>query len=202
VSEPGLRDWKSATPVDAEQWLEHARVPWWIAGGWALDLHTGQPGRTHGDLDVGCFRDDLPSVRAALGQWLVYAAHDGRLTQLAPSESPGPQVHSLWCRPEGAGEWWLELMLDEREGSDWVFRRAPDVRLPIHDIVLRDANDMPYLRPEVQLLYKARNVRPRDEVDFLTVLPRLDEGARRWLRHALSRSEPGHPWLDPLRSRA
>ena len=56
--EPGLRDWKNTTPVDARQWLKEAKVAWWIAGGWALDLFSGHSTRRHADMDVGCFRGD------------------------------------------------------------------------------------------------------------------------------------------------
>jgi hypothetical protein len=185
-------------PTDAVRWLGGVRAAWWIAGGWALDLFSGTHTREHADLDVGCFREDLGEIRAALGDWVLCEARDGRLSPLDPSTLPDGKVHSLWCRPKGAPEWWLELMLDEREGRDWVFRRSPGVRRPVGDLLLRDAEGTPYLRPEVQLLYKAKGRRPRDELDFRAILPHLDEPAERWLRDALHAYEPRHPWLEQL----
>jgi hypothetical protein len=199
VSPPGLRDWKACTPVDVNQWLKSTTATWWIAGGWALDLFCGMRTRSHADVDVGCFREDLSEIRAALGDWVVCAAHQGRLRALAPTVVPGDEVHSVWCRPAEAQEWWLEVMLDEREGQNWVFRRSPGIRRPARDLLSRDADGTPYLRPEIQLLYKAKSRRPRDEDDFRVVLPRLDARATRWLRDALSRCEPQHPWLEQLR---
>lgn len=196
--EPGLRDWKNSTPVDVRQWLKGAEVAWWIAGGWALDLFSGQCTRKHADMDVGCFREDLDEIRTVLQQWAVYSAHEGRLTRLGPTEAPAQEVHSLWCRPEKARQWWLELMLDEREGENWVFRRSPEIRRPAHELVERDVDGTPYLRPEVQLLYKAKNRRSRDDGDFQVTLPRLSDTAKHWLRDALSRCEPRHPWLAKL----
>lgn len=199
---PDLHDWKAVTPADVRQWLDNASATWWIAGGWALDLFCGRRTRDHADMDVACFREDLGEVRAALEDWTIYTAYQGSLTLLGSTSDPGHEIHSLWCRPEGATEWWLELMLDERDGQDWVFRRSPQIRRPARDLVLRDADGTPYLRPEVQLLYKAKSHRARDDDDFRVILPRLDERANRWLQGALGRCEPHHPWLHELRGAA
>jgi hypothetical protein len=50
----------------------------------------------------------------------------------------------------------------------------------------------------VQLLHKARVVRPKDQVDFDVSAPLLDDGSRAWLRSALELAHPGHRWLDAL----
>jgi hypothetical protein len=198
VTRPELHNWRRARPEDATRWLESARAPWWIAGGWALELFCTEAAREHADVDVGCFRDDLGEIRSALGPWDLYEAHEGRLTLLGQNRTPRPEVHSLWCKPEAASQWWLELLLDERADEHWVFRRATEIRLPAHEIVRRDALGTPYLRPELQLLYKAKARRLQDETDFQNVLPQLDHRARRWLRDALGRCDPDHPWLTKL----
>jgi hypothetical protein len=41
------------------------------------------------------------------------------------------------------------------------------------------------ISPEIQLLYKAKDPRPRDQTDFKRIVPQLDPGARAWLRDAL-----------------
>jgi len=50
----------------------------------------------------------------------------------------------------------------------------------------------------VQLLHKARAVRPKDQVDFDVCAPLLDGDARTWLRSALEVAHPGHRWLAEL----
>ena len=196
-----LGSWKALRPEDAQRWLEALAAPWWIAGGFALDLCVGHETRAHEDLDVGCFREDLLHLSHALKGWELHAAQDGRLTRLAAGGVPDPAVHSLWCRPDGEGAWWLEIMLDEREGPDWIFRRNRDVRRPIGELLARNRSGLPYLRPEVQLLYKAKAPRPRDKADFRAVAPILGKEARAWLRDALGRTHPEHPWLVALRGR-
>jgi hypothetical protein len=194
-----LGSWRSFRPAQAQRWLAELATPWWIAGGWALDLFVGRETRAHQDLDVGCFRDDLPDVSRALTGWELHAARDGRLTRLAEGELPDSAVHSLWCRPRGEAAWWLEILLDEREGPDWVFRRNREVRMPIGELLAHDGSGLAYLRPEVQLLYKAKAPRPRDEADFRGVAPLLETKARAWLRDALARTHREHAWLAALR---
>ena len=58
---------------------------------------------------------------------------------------------------------------------------------------------IPCLPIEVQLLYKARNTRPKDQQDFEAALPLLDQAARTWLYDQLRLVEPdGHPWCERL----
>jgi hypothetical protein len=64
-------------------------------------------------------------------------------------------------------------MLDEAEGTQWVSRRAPQIRLPIERVGRTATTGIPYLAPEVQLFYKAKATRDKDEVDFDAVLPLL-----------------------------
>ncbi|MEV0590446.1 hypothetical protein [Nonomuraea cavernae] len=52
---------------------------------------------------------------------------------------------------------------------------------------------------EVQLLYKAKGTRPKDQADFEAVLPLLSDGQRRWLDEALETEHTTHPWRERLR---
>lgn len=57
---------------------------------------------------------------------------------------------------------------------------------------------MAYLRPEVQLLLKAKHVRPQDDLDFERCVPALEDSGRAWLARALMTAHPGHRWLERL----
>jgi hypothetical protein len=89
-------------------------------------------------------------------------------------------------------------MLDQSEGQEWLFRRQAEIRREIRSIVCRNAEGLPFLIPEIQLLYKARVVRAEDQADFDRVNPRLTDESRAWLRDALRLCEPNHPWLVAL----
>ena len=42
--------------------LEGADVPYWVFGGWAVDLHVGRVTRPHDDVDIAVWREDLPRI--------------------------------------------------------------------------------------------------------------------------------------------
>jgi len=194
---PAVGPWRAVHPREAPQLLSPVSSAWWIAGGWALDLFLGRQTRPHEDLDVGVLRRDVPQVLDAMAGWEFFEAENGYLRRLEHG-APGLEVHSLWGRPLGEKSWVLELMLDEAEGDTWVFRRERSVRRPLDTATTRTADGLRHLAPEIQLLYKAKHARPKDEADFRHVAPQLDFSARTWLRDALVRVDTGHEWIISL----
>lgn len=160
-------------PHEVAALLVEIDVPWWVAGGWALDLFLGSQTRSHADVDVGVLRRDIASVVERLPEWEIFEAESGMLYRWSRFEPPRPEVNSLWCRPCNASSWSLELMLDEAQGDEWVFRRLPTIRMPLSSAIRHTADGMPYLTPEIQLLYKSRLPRAKDHDDFEHVLERL-----------------------------
>jgi hypothetical protein len=187
-------------PHDAATLLAGVTVPWWVAGGWAIDLFLGFQTRAHNDFDVGVLRRDVTTLIPNLAGWEIFEAKSQMLSRLDDCEHPRPDVNSLWCRPCNAQDWSLELMLDEADGDAWAFRRLPTIRMPLASVIRRTSDGIPYLTPEIQLLYKARHPRPKDHDDFERVLVRLGSGERVWLCDALSTVDPEHAWLTKLRS--
>ncbi|HEY2464895.1 MAG TPA: hypothetical protein VGI32_12635 [Steroidobacteraceae bacterium] len=190
--------WRPASPIEVLDWLSPLPVPWWIAGGWALDLFLEQVTRPHGDIDVGIFRRDAPGVCATLSEWEFFEARAGALTRLNPGAAPRAAVNSLWCRCRGESEWALELMLDEGDDDHWTFRRDQKIGRALPIAIRRSPEGVPYLAPEIQLLYKSKTVRPQDRIDFDRVIDRLDQDARAWLRSSIERLDPSHAWLAKL----
>jgi hypothetical protein len=182
-----------------EDALRAFHSPWAIAGGWALDLALGRATRSHADVDIAVFRDDQAALRAALTEWHFEVVIDGVLTPWKRAmrlELPVHEVHAT--PPAGAPGAVLELLLNERDGSDWVYRRDPSVRLPLTRSIRPAAGGVRVLAPEIVLLYKSKAPRPTDQRDFRAALPLLDAEARAWLRTALVRAEPSHPWVGVL----
>jgi hypothetical protein len=192
--------WRAISPSEATAWLAPLSVRWWFAGGWAIDLHAGAQSRPHADLDVGILRRDVREVLAVFSSWDVYAAEAGSLTRLNAGALPRSSVNSLWCRPAGTTEWLVEFLLDDAMEDEWVFRRQPDIRRQLASIVRHTPERLAYLAPEIQLLYKSRKSRARDEADFRLLAPLLDDNARDWLSDALARTDPCHAWIADLKS--
>jgi len=191
--------WSEWHPKEAARVLAAASATWWIAGGWAIDLFCGTTTRQHTDLDVGILRTEVSSLLQAISTWQVYEARDGRLTHLDSGQIPRRDVHCLWCRPTSADPWAIELMLDEGHPEVWIYRRDARVRSPMSEVVRQSADGLPYLAPEIQLLYKSKVPRSRDEVDFGNSWRLLSLDARRCLHDAIRLADPSHNWLTFLR---
>ena len=196
VAESG--PWRAASPGEGARWLASLTVPWWIAGGWALDIFAGYQSRPHKDLDVGILRKDVLQALSFLAAWEVFEAKNGVLTRLGAGTRPRPDVFSLWCRPAHNSDWAMELMLDEAENEHWIYRRHRQIQRPLNIAIRRSPQGIPYLAPEIQLLYKSHRIRQQDQADFEHIAPQLDQRGRCWLRDALQSVEPAHSWLPVL----
>ena len=172
---------------------------WWaIAGGWALDLFIGEQSRHHDDTDIIVLRDDMAQLHDQVPGWELFAADPpGTLRPWPRGETLPSPVHDIWCRPRSRTRWQLQLMLNPSDGDEWVYRRDPAIRRPLTEVVLLRSGT-PVLAPEIQLLYKSKAPREKDERDLRTVLPHLDAGQRQWLATVLAGQHPEHPWLTKL----
>jgi hypothetical protein len=170
-------------------------APWWVVAGWAIELHVGRPLRDHSDVDLLVLRDDQEAIRAQLPGWDIQVAHGGRLEPWPAGEHLELPRSGLWARSDHEGPWHLQFLLGERDGDAWWYRRDPRIRLPIAEIGLHSAGGIPYLRPELTLLFKSNDPRDRDEADFAAVLPLLDAAARSRLVEWLP---DGHPWRNRI----
>jgi hypothetical protein len=193
------RPWARLPPSAAFEILADFPGRWWISGGWAIDLFLGRITRQHADLDVELFDRDQLLVQRHLAGWQLWQAGGGRLTPWQPGRTLRGDAHQVWCRRGAEAPWAFELQFTPGGGHEWVFRRNPAIRRRLTDVLRTDARGLVYLAPEVQLLYKAKEGRARDEADFRAALPALSRDARRWLAAALAVVHPGHPWQGPLR---
>jgi hypothetical protein len=100
-------------------------------------------------------------------------------------------------RRNAESPWVCDLLLMRSRAGRWLFKRDARVSLPL-DQLGRTINGIPYLRPSVVLLHKAKARRDRDQQDFEGMLPRLANGERVWLDEALAIAHPDHPWRERL----
>ena len=163
-----------------------------MSGGLALELHVGRSGRDHDDIDVGGIRRDVPALRSILSGWDVRVAAAGRLMAWSGDAlEDGLHQNNLWCRRATAGPWQLDVTIGEGDDGRWIYRRDRRIWLPWSQAILRTASGIPYIAPELQLLFKAKNPRPKDDVDAQVVIPVLDMARGDRLRRMLPL---GHPW--------
>ena len=179
--------------------LRALTVPWAIAGGWAIDLALGQITRPHRDVDVAVFRADQATLRAELADWTFEMVRDGERVPWPTGVRLELPVFETYGRPPDAGPASaIELLLDDRAGDEWVYRRDPTVRRPLQLAQRRGPAGIQLLAPEIVLLYKSKAPRAEDEHDFAVALELMDAEARAWLRSAVARMESRHAWVTRL----
>lgn len=90
-------------------------------------------------------------------------------------------------------------MLGDAADGEWAYRRDPRIRRPLSELSgPASTSARQVLAPEVQLLYKSMQPRPKDVRDFEVVREHLAPDQCRWLDDALAVTSPTHPWRASL----
>jgi len=189
--------WAPLTPIEVMDLLAGGGFPYWIVGGCAIEAFTGQR-RHHDDIDVTFLARDFYAVCERLHNYHLWDTEDGKLRPLVSGAAAPDENGQVWLRRNAAAPWLADLLLTPTEGEDWLCKRHRSIRRPLADIGWTGADGVPYLRPEIVLLMKAKHDLPKDRADLDAALPLLDPVARAWLADSLRVAHPGHPWLDTI----
>ncbi|XID96222.1 nucleotidyltransferase domain-containing protein [Paenibacillaceae bacterium WGS1546] len=177
-------------------------VTWCIAGGWALDLYAGKQSREHDDVDVIILREEQLTAFHNLSEgWMLYKADNGKLA-LWEKEEFLATTNDIWVSKDSYSPWAFQIMLIDSVHDSWIYGREKSINRPMTDIMAKTKEGIPYLKPEIQLLYKGggSKIREKDHNDFLTFLPLLTPQAREWLKASLQIQFPkGHVWADYIK---
>ncbi|MEU5792089.1 hypothetical protein ABZ800_00880 [Streptomyces sp. NPDC047813] len=184
-------------PEQAAERLHGVGVPWCVAAGWALDLFRGKQTRPHGDLELAVPAAGFTEIRDLFPGYAFDAVGSGKVWAGAGAEALAA-THQTWLRDPASGRYLFDVFREPHDGETWICRRDERLRLPYDAIIERTADGIPYLIPELVLLFKAKAARPKDRADFRAVLPLLDSARRERLGEWLTRVHPGHGWLTEL----
>jgi hypothetical protein len=190
--------WASCwSPADVARRMAGISTPWYVAAGWALDLFRGTQTRPHGDIEIGIPAASFPEVRSRFPGYIFDAVASGRIWQDAAPEVVAA-MHQSWVRDPATDTYLLDVFREPHEGDTWICRRDESIRFPYRDIIRRTDDGIPYLVPELVLLFKAKHGRPKDQADFAATVPHLSSAQRGTLADLLARVHPGHAWLADL----
>jgi len=173
------------------------KEPWFIAGGWAIDLAIGRITRHHSDIDFCIFRESLPQFLDDFKEWKIEVSIPGASQKLV-CHSIGdvlPPRHELHCNYNNIN---IEILLNEKSGKNVVFRRDTSITLPLERFTCWTNDNIPFVHPVWLLLFKAKYSKEKDQKDFKEVLKILSKDDCTWLHQALSRHQPVHQWLRDL----
>jgi hypothetical protein len=195
---PDLGAWNAWSPEQLASRLQALDVPWAVAAGWAIDLFIGGESRTHEDLEIAVARADFGAVRAALPEltWFAAGGLAGEAGRVWPVDDAPAELHQTWGWDSVSECWRVDVFREPWERDTWVCRRDLSIRRPLASMIERDPTGIPYLAPEIVLLFKAKHAaRDKDAADFARALPLLNVRRRQWLADALRVVQPGHDWI-------
>jgi hypothetical protein len=188
-------------PVDSVvKEMKNVSFEWYISGGWALDLFLGKVKRVHHDVDVIVPRHSQLNLQEHLTErgWKFVTPFEKRLEPWPLHmrlELPRHQVHAH------RGEAFIDILLTDMDDV-WRYRRDPLVLRSREKMTLRSVSGIPFLSPELVLLFKSKNTsnhnRAKDQRDFDKTFPHLEPERRAWLYWALMATSPDHPWIQVL----
>jgi len=190
-------------PYDVEKMLALMQGfdrPWCFAGGYAIELFVGESFRPHGDIDIFLFREDQLLIQEHFLDWDMHRAALPGLTPWEKGEYLEAKIRDIWVRENPDAPWRFQLMLNDRVEENWVFKRNSDIRGSVKDMFLYTSGSIPVLAPEIQLLYKAKEViLEKDQLDFDRALPLMEPEKIRLLQNWLEIQYPnGHDWIKKL----
>jgi hypothetical protein len=193
-------EWKRLSLNEIQLLLEKSERPWWIAGGIAIDLFLGYESRPHTDLDIVIDHVSHQYFRIFLSTWDMRATDPpGSLKPMAHGDVLSNSVNAIWCRQSNEHAWQFEFLLAPFTETEWIYRRNPKIRGPIKSFGWKNEDGLQIIAPEIQLLYKAKARREKDEADFQNCLPHLNKIQILWLKEAIEIDfGENHPWLELL----
>jgi 8-oxo-dGTP pyrophosphatase MutT (NUDIX family) len=193
--------WLPWTPDEVAARLFGVGTRWYVVAGWAIDLFVGSPTRHHEDIEIGIPAGGFPAIRSRFAEFEcdVVGSVDGGEGMRWPLESPAFDEHfQTWFREPATGVYRLDVFRDPHDGDTWFCRRDHSISLPYDRVIMRSAAGIPYMSPEIVLLFKAKHNRDKDRADLAAVRPLLTDDQVHWLREGIEQLHPGHAWLVEL----
>lgn len=185
-------------PLKVQRLMQNFNADWFVAGGWAIDLFVGKETRNHDDIEIAIFRKDQIALQNYFADWQMCKAQSGELSVWKKGEFLELPLHEIHCFKKNAAPPTLEVLLNETDGTNWIYRRNAKITKPLSEIYFTTNSGIKFLRPEIVLLYKSKNPHLKDEQDFEVVAKSLNEQSKKWLKNALTICYNEHPWLQNI----
>jgi len=201
--------------------LQGAEFSWAVCGGFGLELFLNEEIRTHGDIDICVFEEDRETILRHMleREWKVYEFRGmGKVRPIRDARASEPG-RNLLCLKEGCelirfypcddqDQYhkffysgirelnYVEFLFNRVEHGELLFDPGKGIRKNLTEAV-RFRDGVPYLAPEIVLLYKAsRCEEEQNRLDFERVYPRMESIQQNWLTRSLEILYPqGHPWI-------
>lgn len=210
----------------ADAFLRAGGFAYAIGGGQAIDLFLGYESRVHGDIDVIAFWDERDRIIQFMWEHGFHVCEmlgGGRVHHITDLARQRYVKRNLCCfrdgcplvkayppDEDGCGRFeffhtgqteldFIEFLFNDKSATHFIYARDREIQRALDKAVL-DADGVPYLAPELCLLYKSTDTeREGYQQDFELASAVLDGEQRAWLQRALERCYPHeHKWLAAL----
>lgn len=174
-----------------EPYLQKLDCEYAIAGGWALDIFLHKKTRSHQDLEIMIWREDQSKLKALApnAQWEYIQNHTAH--NWPEDKILSLPIHEIHCQLENGKK--LEILLNEKNKTNWIYRRNPNIKLSLNKAIL-NGDPYPILAPEIVLLYKSKDIRPKDKLDFNEAWGALNKDQKNWFIESLKQEYGDHEW--------
>jgi len=210
--------------LEAHMFFKNGNFPYAICGGFALDLFTNTDMRVHSDIDICVFEEDKESIYKYMKNegWTVYEFHGSGIVRLINDisdlersrrnimcvKSTCELVEFFSCdkgkdyflhefeKDKGISSFnYVEFLFNKVADNYFVFNNNNKTLRDMSKAILR-RNDIPFLAPELVLLYKAREAeRKWFQYDYENTITKMDDERIDWFYNGLDILYPsGHVW--------
>jgi len=157
--------------------------PWFIAGGWAIDLFLNRETREHEDIEIGIYRKNQMQLYRYFGKQKKYyidnTSHIGKKERRVwNKEYLRLPIHEVYVEYEGLE---IEVLLNEKYEDNWIYRLNEKIKLNEEKAILYNEKEIPFLCPEIVLLHKSKHMRDKDIADISNASKKMDESQKKWL---------------------
>ncbi len=195
---------------EANELLKNGGFNYAFCGGQALDMFLGYESRVHGDIDICAFwedRDKIIEYMLSQGYKVYEMLGGGRVHPVPGTAGLVRLKKNIFCCLDGCplvktypieedGNCWMEFFHVGQTKLDYIEFLFND-KTPDLEKAIRLADDIPYLAPEMILLYKSTDPdREGYQQDFELACKAMSDEQKQWLQNALRRKFPdGHKWI-------
>jgi hypothetical protein len=182
--------------LDVQEILKELKAPWFIAGGWAIDLALGRKTRDHKDIDICVFYKDAEHIFNYFCDWdkqLVIPNSSDRIL-IDDWKLLSPPNHELHIYKDNFE---LELLFNKLADDKVLFRRDESIKISLSEFY-GTRFGIPYVNSKWILLYKAKYIKPLDDEDFKNILPLLSTVEKDWLKSKLMILKSNCDWISLL----
>lgn len=190
--------WENWEPDQLASKLNGINSLWYVVGGWAIEMHVGKPIREHADLEFCVLPDDANHTANWLSELTFFAAKDGDLKFWPADHEIYADNWQFWGAELKASKWRVDMMIERGTAATWAYKRDSSIQQARTDALRINSQGVRYLAPSNVLLFKAKNTRPKDDLDFDAVLPVLTAEERLTLLTWLQLLHPNHHWIPRL----